>query len=202
MKTGTSIFIFLISMIFSINLGFSQSKKYENDKYVIVLDVQQYWTDNALSKQASKEMVESVNAVIEKTNPEKVIYVKTLLASKVLSISFKGIKVDSVFAIDFDKNLKLVNNKVFEKKTGDAFSVKEMLDLFQGNGAKEIIVVGLLAERCVFKTALGGKSRGFGITLISEAVGGKSEKSKAKIFKKLKKEGINIVGISDWLLFK
>jgi nicotinamidase-related amidase len=202
MKTGTRIFFFFISMIFLQNLGFSQPKKYDNEKYVIVLDVQQYWTDNALSKQTSKEMVKSVNTVIEKTNPEKVIYVKTLFASKVLSISFRGIKVDSIFAIDFDKNLKLVNNKVFEKKTGDAFSVKEMLDLFQVNGSKEIIVVGLLAERCVFKTALGGKSRGFDITLISEAVGGKSEKSKAKTFKKLKKEGVNIVSLTDWLLFK
>ena len=182
------------------NLSFSQTQKKQSKYYVIVLDVQQYWTDKALSKSASKEMVESINTIIERTNPEKVVYIKTTFASKVLNISFKGIKVDTVLAVDFDKNLKLVNQQIFDKKEEDAFSTKEILDFFQGSNVKEILLVGLLAEKCIFKTAMGGKYRGFNITLIPEAIGGKSAKSKIKTMEKLQKSGVKITNLSNWLL--
>ncbi len=177
--------------------AFSQDMKYANEKYTIVLDVQQYWTDNSLPDSAAAEMLRSINTVIEKTNPDKVIYIKSSGNSAVLSISFKGIKKETITAGEFDKNLKIVNNTVFEKTEGDAFTVKAMTDIFEQNNAKEIIITGLLAEECVSNTAFGGISRNYTVYLIPEAVGAKTEKSKEKAIKKLRKAGVQVIKLSE-----
>ncbi len=168
---------------------FSQNSKYENEKYVIVLDVQQYYTDNCMPKKDADEMVKSINSLIGKTNPEKVIYVKSLYGAVALSISFKGFKIDTIPANEFDKNLVLINNTIFNKTDGNAFLANGLLEYLKQKGVKDIIVTGLLAERCVTKTTQGGISSGFNIYLLSDAIGGKSNRSKAKAIKKLVKMG-------------
>ena len=175
--------------------AFSQEKNYENEKFVVVLDVQQYWTDKVLSKKASAEMLGSINALIEKSDPGKVIYITSV--HKVLSISFKGIKVDSTLNNDFDRNLKIINNNIFVKTAGDAFTAIQFTDFLEQNKAKEIIITGLLAEKCVTATTLGGLSLGYDIYLLPEAIGGKSDKSKEKVIEKLAKEGAKIVDKSS-----
>lgn len=175
----------------------SQADNPVQDKFVIVLDVQQNWTDNSLSHEASEEMLKSINKLIEQTSPDKVIYVKSPVATTTLSISFKGIKVDTIFADGFDKKLMVVNSNIFEKKEGDAFTVKELTDFLKQKNAEEIIITGLLAEKCVYKTALGGIARNYDIYIIPDAVGSKSEKSKEKIIKKLSKEGVKVLKLSD-----
>lgn len=176
---------------------FSQEKIYENEKFVVVLDVQQYWTDKVLSKKASAEMLGSINALIDKSDPAKVIYITSV--HKALTISFKGIKVDTLLNNEFDRNLKLINNNIFVKTAGDAFTAKQFTDFLEQNNAKEIIVTGLLAEKCVTATTLGGLSRGYDIYLIPEAIGGKSPKSKRKVVEKLGKEGAKIIIDGNYL---
>lgn len=176
---------------------YSQINTPLNDSYVIVLDVQQYWTDKALSKTDSEGMVKAINAIIEKTNSDKIIYIKTTAVSKILSVSFKGIHIDTLFAEEFDKDLRIVNDRIFEKKEGDAFTVNELAAFLEQNNAKEIIITGLLAEKCVYKTSIGGLSRNYDIYLIPEAIGGKSDKSKEKSIEKLEKMGAKILTLSD-----
>lgn len=175
--------------------AFSQVTRYENEKYVIVLDVQQYWTDKTLSKEVSAQMLNSINALIEKSNPEKVIYIKSI--HKVLLLSFKGFKVDTTLNNEFDRNLKIVNDNIFIKTEGDAFATKELTDFLKKNHAKEIMITGLLAEKCVNATTLGGLSRGYSIFLVSSAIGGKSHKSMEKVFKKLEVKGAKILTMND-----
>jgi nicotinamidase-related amidase len=188
-----------IGLVCMIHLnGNSQEINKLQNKYIIVLDVQQYWTDNALTKHASEEMLSAINALIEKTIPEKIIYVKTMAGSKVLSISFKGIHVDTVSAGGFNKNLLVINDNIFEKKDGDAFTVPELTAFLEQNNAKEIIITGLLADKCVYNTGIGGLSRNYEIYLIPEAIGGKSVKSKEKAIANLVKKGAKRLKLSDF----
>jgi nicotinamidase-related amidase len=124
-----------------------------------------------------------------------VIYVTSI--HKVLSISFKGFKVDTTINNEFDRNLKIINDNIFVKTEGDAFTTITLTSFLDQNKATEIIITGLLAEKCVNATALGGLSRGYDIYLVPEAIGGKSIKSKEKAFKKLSKQGVKIIGISN-----
>jgi nicotinamidase-related amidase len=197
MSCPIRLIIFLGILYISNNVCLSQTNNPIQDRFVIILDVQQNWTDNSLSHKASEEMLKSINKLIEQTSPDKVIYVKSPVAATTLSISFKGIKVDTIFADGFDKKLMVVNSNIFEKKEGDAFTVKELTDFLKQKNAEEIIITGLLAEKCVYKTALGGISRNYDIYIIPEAIGSKSEKSKEKIIIKLTHKGVKLLTLSD-----
>jgi nicotinamidase-related amidase len=177
--------------------AFSQEKSYENDKFLIVLDVQQYWTDKAMSAEEAASMVSAINSLIEKTNPGKVIYVRTMAVAKEISISFKGIRTDTLFAPKFDRNLKIVSNNFFEKTTGDAFATKALTDFLDQSSAKDIIIAGLLAEKCITVTTLGGLSRGYNIYIVPDAVGGKSKNSRNKAINHLAGKGTKILIIND-----
>lgn len=195
---GISISALLIA-IFSIltcQQSTAQGKQGKNQKFVIVLDVQQYWTDKSLSTEAADKMVKTINQIIEVSDPVKIIYVKSLAVAVNLSVSFHGIKKDTIFAEEFDRNLLIINENIFFKKTGDAFEVKELTDYLAQHQAKEIIITGLSAEQCISKTVLGGISRGFDIYLLPDAIGGKSEKSKSKAIKKLLKSGAKTISSS------
>lgn len=184
------IFVFYFQFVFT-------QEQFKNDKFVIVLDVQQYWTDNSLSDNASKEMINSINRLITISNPEKVIYIKTLMAEKVLSISFRGIKVDTIYADAFDSTLSIVNNLIFEKTQSDAFATNIFQEYLIKNEAKDIIITGLLAERCVLNTVSGGVSRGYNIYVYPEAIGSKSKKTKRKVLNELKAKGCMILNFFE-----
>ncbi len=194
MKTWIKYLSFLGILILIPCSVFSQEKQFQNEKFVLVLDVQQCWTGKLLSAQAAGDMLKSINSLIGKSDPAKVIYIKSI--ARVASLSFKGIKIDALPGQDFDTNLLIVNTSAFIKTEGDAFASNEILSFLNQNNAKEIIITGLLAERCVTKTALGGIERKYDIYIIPDAIGAQSEKSKTKTIRKLTKSGVKICEIN------
>jgi nicotinamidase-related amidase len=186
---------FLILFLFSNSLLFSQ-ETFKNEKYLIVLDVQQYFCDNVLTPGEYEKMINEINTLIDQTNPDKVIYVITPTVAKTLTISSKGLKIDTLISREFDKKLKLVNHTVFEKFEGDAFTAVDLLQYLKIHQVQEIILTGLVAEGCVYETVLGGISNHFNMYIIPDAVGAKTEKGKIKAFKKLVKKGLKITTLN------
>jgi len=177
------------------NICISQNINQIKDSYLIVLDIQQQFYEHEKNKGAANEMVRNVNAIISLFPPEKVVYVKS--AGKVLSLSFKGCSVDTMPVPPLDSNLKIVGNNVFVKITGDAFELAELSDFFKNNNTKRIILTGLLAEKCIYNTALGGNARGYEMYIVPEAIVGKSEKSKQKAIRKMSEKGIKVLSINE-----
>jgi len=191
MKKNLKSLILIVILLMNFTCAFSQKQKFQNEKFVIVLDVQQYWTETSLTEESAAEMLTAINALIGQSDPDKVIYVTS--AAVVASLTFKGVKKDTLPDKGFTKTLKVVNNNVFEKKEGDAFTSGEMMNFLEQNNVKEIILTGILAEKCVKKTALGGISRDYSIYIIPETIGAKSEKSKNKILQELTEAGVKII---------
>lgn len=162
-------------------------------KYLIVLDMQQFPVSKNLPEPLTIDQIKPVNQVIENSDPEKVIYVKS--ASMALSVSLKGISVDTVSIPDFDQRLKIVNSIHFVKTRGNAFKSRNLVDFLKRNEVREIVVVGLLAEQCVYKTILGGKKLGFDMYTVSEAIIGKTPESKEKTIQLLADKGVNFLTI-------
>jgi len=127
--------------------------------------------------------------------PEKVIYVNA--TNKTLSISFKGISIDTLPVPAMDGNLKIVSNNIFTKYAGNAFTSAELNSFLETNKAREIILVGFVAEDCIYQTAIGGKEKGYTMYVIPEAIMGKSIKGKARAIKKMAKKGIHLVAIEE-----
>jgi nicotinamidase-related amidase len=162
-----------------------------NDKYLIVLDMQEFPITKNFKEPVTLIQINPINRIIENFDPDKVIYVKA--ASLALSVSLKGITLDTVSIPVFDKKLKVVNNTVFIKTKGDAFTSEGLTGFLKKHEARKIIVVGLMAEECIYKTILGGKKLGYEMYTFPEAVIGKTPDSKEKIIKALAGKGIKIL---------
>jgi len=156
------------------------------NKFLIVLDIQNYYTINKLPDSTAQRLIDSVNYVISNTSPDHVIYIKS--THKVLNLSlsspFVYVSLDTP-AMYFDKRMNLVNEHIFTKEESNAFTIKALNDFLIQNKAKEIVIIGLLAEQCVYESLIGGKALGYDMCVIPGAIIGKSPKSKDKVIKEL-----------------
>ena len=182
-----------------IGLFLVQGKIYSQEKYLVVLDIQELFIKNKPYEENAKTMIANANNLIRRFDKDRVIYIKS--TGKTLVISSKGFSTDTMPTPGFDSRLTIVNNHIFTKvKTGDAFDCAEFVNFLDGKTNKDIVLVGLLAEECITRTALGGKKRGYNMYLVPEAVTGKSEKSKEKSIGKLKKEGIKFLPLEELII--
>ncbi len=177
-------------MILTIN-SYSQINSTNDDTLVIVLDVQECWTEKSIIYPSSEIFIGNINKVISRVNPEKVIYVTT--ANMLLTISLKGIKKEFAEGQGLSHQLLVVNNNIINKESGDAFTSKQLCKYLKKRKAKNIIVTGLLAERCVSKTLQGGLEKGYNMMIIPEAIAGNSMESRSIALTKFERDGVKII---------
>lgn len=197
MKKFISPIIIILFCFFNSSFIYSQRNQSNKDKFLLVLDVQEYYTSISLADTETITFLDNVNHVIKNTDVEKVIYINS--SHKVLNMSFSKpfiyVSYDTA-AMHFDKKLSIVNNNIFTKEEGNAFSVEDLNIFLEKNNAKEIIIVGLLAEECIYKTSIGGIKNNYDISIIPQAILGKSEKSKNKKIEKLRENGVKIMDMN------
>lgn len=191
MKNTCSILFFIGFLLCNIFYCNSQNNNQSNDKFLIILDMQEDYISANIPDSAVISQIDAINYLIENTDPKKVIYVVSL--GKAISISSKGTKIDTLIGSEIDKRIKKVNNNVFEKTKGDAFKTEAVNGYLQIYETRKIIVVGLMAEKCVFKTLLGGKKKGYEMYTVPDAVVGKTKESKEKAMQKLAEKGIKLL---------
>ncbi|HPD95838.1 MAG: cysteine hydrolase [Bacteroidales bacterium] len=180
-----------IILTFTFYCGMAQNEKQSQDKYLIVLDIQQHFTEGIIPNNEAAQLISTINSIIATWDKSKIIYVKSVLTT--LNISAKGFKIDTLPQLEFDKRLNVVNNNIVLKNKANAFKSTELTNLLKQNQVKDIVVVGLMAEHCVYQTLIGGKKLGYHMHVIPEAVAGKTTDSKMKIMSKLAKKGINTI---------
>jgi nicotinamidase-related amidase len=178
--------------------GFSQKKDILEDKLLIVLDIQEYYTNNKLPEGAARQLIDSVNFVISKTSPDHVVYIKSVHKVLNLSLSYPFVYASrDTSAMCFDKRMNVVNDHIFIKEKANTFTIDELNDFIKQSKAKEIIIVGLMAEQCVYESLLGGRELGYEMYAVPQAIIGESGKSKDKVIKKLMEKGVKRLDISS-----
>ena len=197
MKTIIKPLLLIVLFLQFYNTSICQNNKQLNEKYVIVLDVQEQNSRGIPDSNSLLKLLPAVNSVIENTVHDKIIYVKAI--HRALTLSFKRISVDTLPDLKLDSRLLMVNDNVFEKSKGDAFSNDKLVEFLSLHNAKEIIIVGLMAEHCLYDTALGAIKNDFKVYIIPEAIIGESEESKTKAINKLIKKGVEIMPLNKLL---
>ena len=191
------ILYFLILSCLSSLSCYSQKRSFIEDKFLIVLDMQEYYTNSKLPEGSAQKLIDTVNYVIHNTSSDKVLYIKSIHKLLNLSISYPFVYVThDTSAMRLDKRMKLVNDNIFTKEEPITFTLKALNDFLKQNNAKEIIIIGLLAEQCVYKSLIAGIELGYAMYVIPEAIVGKSQKSKEKVMHKLTKKGIKILDMN------
>lgn len=191
-----TLFLALI-FIFAHLFCFAQRENLMSDKLLIVLDIQEYYTNKALPEATAQKLIDSVNYAISHTSPENVIYIKSI--HKVLNLSFSSPLVfvsHDTSAMRLDKRMNVVNDHIFIKEESSAFTVKALNDYLKQKNTKEIVIIGLMAERCVYESILAGKEMGYSMYTIPGAITGKSLKSKEQVINKLAKKGVEIINMN------
>ena len=186
----------LIIICFSNHFCFSQNKDLIENKFLIVLDIQEYYTNGKLSEGSAQKLIDSVNYVINYANSNNVIYVKSTHKLLNLSLSYPFIYVSfDTSAMRLDKRMTLVNEYIFTNENSSIFTITDLNDFLKQNNAKEIVIIGQMAEECIYESLIEGKELGYYMYVIPEAVAGESQKSKDKALKALTKEGIKLLDI-------
>ncbi len=76
-----------------------------------------------------------------------------------------------------DPRLRRVNMKLYRKSTKSALLNAELLQELRYMKVSEIVLVGLFAEHCVKATMMGALKNNFRVTVVTDALGSKSEKN-------------------------
>jgi nicotinamidase-related amidase len=197
-KTVMKRILFLLILFCSgFHFCFAQYKNLMENKLLLVVDIQEYYTKNKLPEATAQNLIDSVNTIISNTNPDNIIYIRSI--HKVLNLSFSSpflyVSYDTA-AMRFDKRMNLVNDNIFTKEESNIFAVKALNDYIEQNNTKEIIIIGLMAEQCVYKSLLAGEELGYAMYAIPGAIAGKSTRSKDKVMKKLAEKGVEIIAMN------
>lgn len=101
----------------------SQNNNQNRDKYLMVLDIQQKSYADEQEERSVKELIQTVNGLINKFDTQKVIYVEN--TKKTLLLTLKGFIIDTLPVRKLDSSLSIVNNNIFTKYDGDALLQKK-----------------------------------------------------------------------------
>jgi len=200
MKNNFALKIRLV--LLCISLSVFQNLAFSQERYFVVLDIQEFPKKSNQLDASVQEMIQNVNSLIGHAKPENVIYIKA--SGRAISLTSKGFSIDTLPAPDFDSSLKIVSDNIFVKFEGDAFTSPELMRFLEIRKVKEIVLVGLMAEKCLYNTAIGGKNRGYSMVVVPEGIVGTTQKKKEKAIEKLKSNGVKfmsmaeIVNSSEW----
>ncbi|MFV0590149.1 MAG: cysteine hydrolase family protein [Draconibacterium sp.] len=173
----------------------AQAKTSILNKYILVIDMQEIGTLEKLEPLVAQQLIDNVNRVIERADPQKVIYVEAIMAK--LNISLQGLQIEVLPGMFLDKRLKLVNDTRIVKTTADTFTAKQFKSFIDSTGANDFVIVGMMAEHCIKATALGGIENGFRMLAIPEAIAGESEIAKNEALSQLAQSGVEIIPLSE-----
>jgi len=183
-------YFFLILSCFGVEDIFSQTDTENSAACLIVINVQDHFTNDVLPPEKSAPVIGKINEIIGQTAPDEIIYVKSLV--RVLSLTSDGTKVDTLPGMDFDKRLELINDEIFTKTKPDMFTCEELTSFLKSKRIKSITVVGFMANHSVYQSCLGALKNGYKVSLIPDATLAGEEDDFNEIIGKLEKKGVMI----------
>ena len=178
----------LVLLFCLLSFGLSQPQLRAQDAWLMVLDMQDFQLKDQSLNDSIDSLIPPINRLIGAFGAERVIYVRA--TGRSLNISLKGISTDTLPARPFCNGLDVLNNIIFDKVEGDAFTVPELRQFLESRQVTDIVLVGILADKCIYHTALGGSSRGYHMVLVPEATVGSNARKQAKAFEAMKAKGI------------
>lgn len=96
-----------------------------------------------------------------------------------------------------DPRVVMVEGPRFAKTKGDAFSNSDLTAFLKSRGIARVILTGVFAEGCIWRTALGALRQGFAPVVVADAVASASDMRRSTALEKMRPRGIAIVSADD-----
>ena len=90
----------------------------------------------------------------------------------------------------WDSRLNIVNKQIFVKNEGDSFTANGLADFLLKYPDHKFLVVGLIADGCIFSTLKSGCKQDYDMYMVPKAILARSEDTKEKYLKKYEKMGV------------
>lgn len=174
------------------------------NKALLVVDIQEDATGktakNPLPYKDSAELIANINSVIDvcKDKGILVVYIKHEINSNLLSRKLWGRFIAGTAGSEIDSRINIINNYIYSKNKGDAFSNAKLNRYLKENYIDEIFITGLDASACVLKTSLGAKKRGYGVIVLKDAITTMRMNKLPKLLEKYLKYGIEISSVEEF----
>ena len=169
-------------------------------KAILVIDMQiDYIDENGkfpIERRQIDNLIETVNNIIVDFNDNdyQIIYIRNIFRKNDIKNIFRNFAVvEGTAGAAIDPRINTVSDNIFDKYTPNAFSNKRFENFLIRNQINELYVCGVMADECVYETALGAFDRNYTVNYISNAVGSSSVKNIENATEKLRNKGINIV---------
>jgi len=187
--------LLLIAVLF-IQLASASAQSYPEKSALLIIDMQEQFTKHLLDSIESGELISEINTAIRRARPMEVVFVQANM--KVLSISFKGIKVQPAEFIELDSRLdKKDDDAVIFKDESSAFTVPGLMDYLEDNRIEHVYLAGIFLGECLSNTAIDGISRGYKVSILKECVRPKKVKKSEKLLKELIDQGAEVISLEE-----
>lgn len=172
---------------------------YENPKQaLIIMDMQEDMCgENGIYKDYLK-LLNKVNDSIDyaKRMNYKIIYICqefSIVEWPFAALVTGGRLVANKSGTKLNRQLQIIDGKIFVKHQQDAFTSKEFSKYLVENEIDTIYLTGLDAATCVYRTALGGLKRKYKVNVVKDAIVTPNSILMKQMIKKYIRKGIGIV---------
>jgi maleamate amidohydrolase len=105
----------------------------------------------------------------------------------------RGAAIEDEPGAALDPRLDRVNERVFTKQRGDAFSNANLDAFLRTRGIDHLVLAGVFADRCVLYTAQGAMNRGYKVQVVQDAVAAESEARRDGALASLRDRGVELI---------
>jgi nicotinamidase-related amidase len=173
--------LFLIFSCCNLDKTIKIGNYYNPQKALLVIDMQiDYIDENGkfpIEKKQINNLIETVNNIIADFNDDnyQIIYFKRKFRKNDIKNIFRSFAaVEGTAGAEIDPRINIVSNNIFDKFTPSAFSNKRFENFLISNQINELYLCGVMADECVYETALSAFDSGYIVNYYANAVGSSS----------------------------
>lgn len=160
---------------------------------LLVIDMQE-GIINQPHYRAKKELISAIQHIINEASPQlEVIYIQhSITRHPIDTLLTAGQMQTGMPETNLIEELANDSLTLFQKHRADAFSNPDFDAYLRKRQIHQLYMVGADASGCVYRTALGGKKRGYDVTILEDGLFATSQKSKDKMLVSYQRQGIQI----------
>ena len=197
--------LFLVLLTFTViaceKETFDIIDNYDNpQKALLVIDMQIDYIDKngkfPIEKSQIDNLLKTTNEIIEEYNTKGyyIIYLRNLFKkNNAGNPSRNYAAIEGTAGAEIDPRINIVSNYIFDKYSPTAFSSASFENFLIQNQINELYLCGVMADGCVYKTAISAFDRGYFVNCFANAIGSVNNRKVENTIKKLRQKGINII---------
>jgi len=174
---------------------------YENpQKALLVMDMQiDFIGESAkfpIDVDRIDDLVNTTNRIIEECHNRNyiIIYIRnTFKENDWLNTFRNNAAIKGTLGAEIDPRINIISENIFDKYSLSAFSNSDFEVFLIENQINELYLCGVMADQCVFETAIAAFNRNYTVNYIANAVSSTNTKKIENAIKRLNKKGINVI---------